>query len=69
VHSHRRNPQASPTGTEGDQTITSVLVCRDAPCNEIKQGYFEFKRLKIYKDLKISIYFILVILYTSLKHS
>jgi hypothetical protein len=37
--------------------VTSIPACRDAPCNETKRRYFEFKRLKICECIKISIYF------------
>jgi hypothetical protein len=37
--------------------ITSIPACRDAPCNETKGRYFEFKRQKICEYIKISICF------------
>ena len=37
--------------------VTSIPACRDAPCNETKRRYFEFKRLKICERIKISIFF------------
>jgi hypothetical protein len=37
--------------------LTSIPACRDAPCNETKGRYFEFKRLIICESIKISVYF------------
>ena len=49
--------------------ITSVLVCRNAPRNEIKRRYFKFKRLKICEFIKIYIHFHFSVLYASPEHS
>jgi hypothetical protein len=49
--------------------ITSVPACRNAPRNETKRRYFKFKRLKIYKLVKISIHFHFSALYASPEHS
>jgi hypothetical protein len=39
------------------EDVTSLPASRDAPCNETNRRYFKFKRHKIYKRSKISIYF------------
>ena len=37
--------------------LISIPIYQDAPYNETNHRYFEFKRYKIYKGFKISLYF------------
>ena len=50
-------PQTSAAFYPASFRLTSIPACRDAPCDETKRRYFEFKRIKICERIKNSIYF------------